>query len=248
MSTLPVCIGVIPARWASSRFEGKPLADILGRPMFWHVYQRALQCPLLGKIILATDDKRIYQKAEELKVPVVMTRDDHVSGSDRVLEAAEFLNTPEDAVVVNIQGDEPLLDCQVLSALAEPFADPQVQVTTPAVNISAEEAKNPDQVKVVVGKSGNALYFSRSLIPYPRGEQDASYWGHIGLYAFRMSALRTFTSLPPGALEKAERLEQLRLLENDIPIYVVPVTSRSIGVDRPEDIDKVIKYISENPS
>lgn len=246
MPQLPPCYGIIPARYASSRFEGKPLADILGRPMFWHVYQRAIQCPLFGKVALATDDNRIYSEACKYDIPVVMTRADHASGTDRVLEAAKQLSVPEDAVVVNIQGDEPLLEPSMLTALIEPFMDPAIKVATLATKITAEEAKNPDQVKVVWTKSGSALYFSRAQIPYLRDGGDGTYWGHIGLYAYRMQTLKRFVALGQSELERQEKLEQLRLLENDIPIYVVPTTHRTYGVDRPEDIEKVIKALSEN--
>lgn len=245
MPQLPPCYGIIPARYASSRFPGKPLADILGRPMFWHVYQRAIQCPLFGKVTLATDDHRIYNAACKYNVPVLMTGTEHASGTDRVLEAAEQLSVPEDAVVVNIQGDEPLLDPAMLTALVEPFADPAIRVTTLAVRIGAEEAQSPDQVKVVWTKSGGALYFSRAPIPFDRDGEGEPYWGHVGLYAFRMEALRRFTALGQSELERRERLEQLRLLENDIPIYVVPTTHRTRGVDRPEDIETVIARLAE---
>ncbi|WP_461210595.1 3-deoxy-manno-octulosonate cytidylyltransferase [Desulfocurvus sp. DL9XJH121] len=245
MPTIPPAYGIIPARYESSRFPGKPLADILGRPMFWHVYQRAIQCPLLGKVALATDDHRIYSEACKYNVPVLMTGTEHASGTDRVLEAAQALSLPEDAVVVNIQGDEPLLAPQMLTELLEPFSDPDIQVTTLASRIGREEAESPDQVKVLWTKGGSALYFSRALVPYPRSGEDEVFWGHIGLYAFRMRTLRRFVSLGVSAMERQEKLEQLRLLENDIPIYVVPTTHRTCGVDRPEDIDTVIKRLSE---
>lgn len=245
MPKLPPCYGIIPARYGSSRFEGKPLADILGRPMFWHVYQRAIQCPLLGKVVLATDHHRIYSEACRYNIPVVMTSADHESGTDRVLEACETLSLPEDAVVVNIQGDEPLLEPDMLTSLVEPFSDPDILVATLAAKISPEEAKNPDRVKVVWTRTGYALYFSRSLVPYPRDGGEASYWGHIGLYAFRMPVLRLFKNLGQSELEKREKLEQLRLLENDIPIYIVPTEHRSLGVDRPEDLERVVAMLSE---
>jgi 3-deoxy-manno-octulosonate cytidylyltransferase (CMP-KDO synthetase) len=247
MPTLPPCYGIIPARYASTRFPGKPLADILGRPMFWHVHQRAMGCPLLGKVVLATDDRRIHDAALRFGVPVVMTRADHASGTDRVLEAAQRLSLPEEAVVVNIQGDEPLLDPKMLTRLLEPFADPGVQVATLAAKISAAEAARPDRVKVVFTRSGNALYFSRSVIPHDRDATGGDCWGHVGLYAFRMPALRRFVALGQSGLERREKLEQLRLLENDIPIYVVPTEHETLGVDRPEDLDTIIARMTETP-
>ncbi len=239
MNTLPTCYGIIPARYESSRFPGKPLADILGRPMFWHVFHRASLCPALARVVLATDDDRIHSEARRLMTPSVMTRRDHPSGTDRVLEAAERLGVPDNAVVVNIQGDEPLLEPEMIAELAAPFRDPAVRVTTLARAIPAGEADNPDLVKVVFGRSGKALYFSRAPIPRPRNREKADYYGHIGLYAFRMDALRQFVSLGPGRLENIEKLEQLRLLENDVPITVALTEHTSIGVDRPEDLRTV---------
>jgi len=244
MPKLPPCFGIIPARYASTRFEGKPLADIMGKPMFRHVYQRAVKCPLFTRVTLATDDSRIYAEAARYKVPVVMTGT-HESGTDRVLEAAGTLSVPEDAVVANIQGDEPLLDPEMLTQLLEPFADPGILVTTLATKISPEQAESPDQVKVVWSGKGLALYFSRSLIPHPRAGDKKSFWGHIGLYAFRMAALRRFAALGPSELETRESLEQLRFLENDIPIYVVPTSFKTTSVDRPEDLKKVIAALSK---
>lgn len=236
MAPFPDCIGVIPARYGSTRFPGKPLAEIHGKPMFWHVYRRASRCPELGRVVLATDDDRIRAAAARLGVPVVMTRPDHPSGSDRVLEAARQLGVADDAVVVNIQGDEPTLDPQLLSELLAPFAAAATRVTTPVRQVAAAEADTPDAVKVVFSKTGRALYFSRSAIPFHRDGRPDWIYRHIGLYAFRMETLQQFVALGPSPLEKAERLEQLRLLENDIAIQVVITTRRSIDVNRPEDM------------
>ena len=245
MASPPNCIGIIPARYDSSRFPGKPLADLLGKPMFWHVYTRACRCAALERVVLATDDERIRSAAEDLRVPVVMTRPDHPSGSDRVLEAARLLGldgAPE-TVVVNIQGDEPALAPEMLGELVAPFSDPRVQTTTLAHPMDADDSEDPDRVKVVCSASGRALYFSRAAIPFPR-EADAPqarppYLGHIGLYAYRYRRLVDFSSLGPSPLEEAEKLEQLRLLENDFSIHVVVTRHRSIGVDRPEDLERV---------
>ncbi|MBL0716863.1 MAG: 3-deoxy-manno-octulosonate cytidylyltransferase [Desulfosarcina sp.] len=244
MKNIPACYGIIPARYASTRFPGKPLADILGKPMFWHVFKRASQCPELVKTVLATDDTRIYAAAKELDVPVVITRPDHASGTDRVMEAADILDLPENAVVVNIQGDEPVIEPKMLTELLEPFVDFEILVTTMAKKIRPEDAENPDQVKVVFGENNRALYFSRSLIPYARDLKQHDIYGHIGLYAFRMKTLKQFVSMPQGRLENTEKLEQLRLLENNIPIHIVITDYQSIGVDRPEDIKKVIKTVA----
>lgn len=245
MNLQPKCYGIIPARYESSRFPGKPLALILGKPMFWHVFNRASMCPELTSVILATDDERIFSTAEKLDVPVVLTKEDHESGTDRVLEAAESLKVSQDTVVVNIQGDEPALNPSVISELIIPFKNPDVLVTTPVRKITTKEAQNPDIVKVVFTLKQKALYFSRSPIPCSREDQESNFYGHIGLYAFRMNALRNFVALQPGRLEKAEKLEQLRLLENDIPVHVMITKHNSIGVDRPSDIDKVSKILKQ---
>jgi len=149
MPNIPPAYGIIPARYESTRFPGKPLAEILGRPMFWHVYQRAIQCPLLGKVVVATDDNRIYSEACRYNVPVVMTGREHASGTDRALEVAQMLGLPEDAVVVNVQGDEPMLEPAMLTELLEPFADQDIEVATLATKITREEAESPDHVKVL---------------------------------------------------------------------------------------------------
>lgn len=210
--------------------------------MFWHVYQRASQCPELEQVVLATDDARIYEAAEQLDVPVVMTAADLASGSDRVLEAAHQLNVPGDAVVVNIQGDEPLLEPAMLSQLVAPFEEGAAEVATLARRIDARDAQSPDIVKVVISLSGRAIYFSRSIIPHPRGPEPGFY-GHVGLYAFKMQTLERFVQLPVSRLEQTEKLEQLRLLENDIPIQVMVTAYESIGVDRPEDIETVSRLL-----
>lgn len=241
---LPEAYGIIPARYASTRFPGKPLALIHGKPMFFHVYVRACLCPGLTRVILATDDDRIMDAANHFQVPCVMTRKDHASGTDRVLEAALQTGIPDTAVVINIQGDEPALEPAILSQLIAPFHDPHIGITTPVRPISEAEAKNPDRVKAVFDKNGRALYFSRAAIPHAREGHEARYYGHIGLYAFRMPFLKQFVSLKESFLESTEKLEQLRLLENGIPIHVIETDYQSIGVDRPEDL-KVIEDLME---
>lgn len=213
--------------------------------MFWHVYTRATACPAMTKVALATDDKRIEQAANELGVPVVMTRNDHKSGTDRVLEAAEKLGLEPDSVVVNIQGDEPCLNPDMLTQLTAPFADSSVRVATLAAQLDDSEASDPDRVKVVLASNGDALYFSRAPIPFQRGEGDPGHLLHIGLYGFRMEALRAFSALPQGVLEQREKLEQLRLLEAGIPIRVTVTAHACHGVDRPEDLEQARKTLSE---
>ena len=238
--------GIIPARFASTRFPGKPLAEIHGKPMIWHVWQRACRCKDLDMVAVATDDARIESAAKKLNIPVVMTRDDHISGTDRVLEAAIKLNIAEQSVVVNIQGDEPALHPEMISELVRPFADPAIQVNTLARPIDLPSAQSPDVVKVVLDQNNDALYFSRAPIPYPRDNENQLFYAHIGLYAFRLDALKQFVALPPGRLETIEKLEQLRLLENHIPIHVGITSHVSIGVDRPEDIEKVSRLLDQS--
>lgn len=239
MTIRPDCHAIIPCRYASTRFPGKPLVEILGQPMFYHVYQRVVESGCFASVTVATDDSRIFAAAEKHNVPVVMTREDHPSGTDRILEAARILNVSGDAVVVNVQGDEPALNPVILTELIAPFDNPETQVTTPAVAISAEEALSPDLVKVVFAANMTALYFSRSRIPFDRDGGSPDYFGHIGLYAFRMKTLEAFVGIGKSRLEDIEKLEQLRLLENNIPIRMVITGHRTVGVDRPEDIEKV---------
>lgn len=245
MNAFPKCYGIIPARYASSRLPGKPLVDLLGKPMFWHVHDRASRCPQLERVLLATDDERIRARAEELGVPALMTRTDHASGTDRVLEAAERIGVEPDAVVVNIQGDEPCLEPAMLTELLAPFTDARVRAATLASPLSPAEARSPDRVKVALARNGDALYFSRSAIPYDRDGSGGDYLLHIGLYAFRMETLRAFAALPQGALERREKLEQLRLLENGIPIRVSLTRHACHGVDREEDLAGVMNILRE---
>jgi 3-deoxy-manno-octulosonate cytidylyltransferase (CMP-KDO synthetase) len=244
---IPACYGIIPARYASTRFPGKPLVDLLGKPMFWHVCTRAARCPHLTQVALATDDRRIFEAARKLSVPVVMTRMDHPSGTDRVLEAAEQLQVPDDAVVVNIQGDEPTLQPAMLTELLAPFEAPDTRVTTLVRSVAPDLAATSDVVSVVFSNSGRALYFSRATIPFQRNGGDKPVYEHVGMYAFRMETLKQFVALGPGILERRESLEQLRLLENDIPIQVVITEHVSEDIDRPEDVEKVRRILAQEP-
>lgn len=252
--------GIIPARYKSTRFEGKPLALIQDKPMFWHVYTNAKKANL-EEVFLATDDIRIQEEAEKYNIPCVMTRTDHVSGSDRVYEAAQLLNLSDDAIIVNIQGDEPLLKAEMLNQLIKPFEknleknlndNSHVQITTLAHKLSKKENEelflSPNTVKIVLAKNNNALYFSRAPLPFLRDDEKNAdndlFYAHIGLYAFLHSTLKNFTSLLPTSLECIEKLEQLRLLENSIPIHVVTTEYSSFGVDTQEDLEKVRNIIN----
>ena len=237
--------GIIPARYQSKRFPGKPLAPILGKPMYQWVYEQACQCSRLERVVLATDSDQIADHARNQGVPVVMTRNDHPSGSDRVREAAEKMGVPDTAVVINIQGDEPALHPEMLTELIRPFSDPAVQVTTLIRKEDQRTLSDPNQVKVVVDNAANALYFSRADIPMDFGGQTTPWYRHIGLYAYRLPVLRRFVDLGPGTLERIEKLEQLRLLENGIPIRTVITRHRSQGVDHPDDVATAQQLIQQ---
>lgn len=243
MNNLPVCYGIIPSRYKSTRLPGKPLADIHGKPMFWHVYQRAAACPYFEKVVIATESELIMEAAAKYDIPCVMTSDQHQSGTDRVLEAAEILGVTDNDVVANIQGDEPAIHQEMMNELLEPFANATVQVSTLAHLITKEEAQNPNRVKVVLTHDQTALYFSRSPIPYDREGINPTYYNHIGLYAFRMPVLRQFPNLPKSDLEKAECLEQLRLMQVKIPIHVGITKHKNASVDVPQDLEIVKKLI-----
>ncbi len=244
--------GIIPARYKSSRFEGKPLALINGKPMFWHVYTRAKKANL-KEVYLATDDIRIEEEAKKYDIPCIMTSNKHNSGSDRVCELAEILKLSNNAILVNIQGDEPLLEPMMINQLLSPFeSNSSVCVTTLANKLSkttdSERFNSPNSVKIVLDNSMRALYFSRAPIPYAReelliGTDTDCFYAHIGLYAFRYDTLKKFTSLPMSRLENVEKLEQLRLLENGIDIHVMITEFSSIGVDTKEDLEKVCKIL-----
>lgn len=237
-------IAVIPARYESSRFPGKSLAQLAGKPLIEHVYNRAAMSPSLEDVIVATDDRRIFDVVEGFGGRAVMTSDKHISGSDRLGEAIESL---EAEVIVNVQGDEPFLDPAIIDAILKPMAsqDPPDIATAAAYLETEEDYRNPDVVKVVTETSGRGIYFSRSPIPHG-WKQGAKALRHIGIYAYLRESLLRFVSLPRSPLEKAERLEQLRALENGMRIDVITIDGfRGIGVDRPEDLQKAELLISK---
>jgi 3-deoxy-manno-octulosonate cytidylyltransferase (CMP-KDO synthetase) len=237
-------LGVIPARYASSRFPGKPLARIGSKTMLEHVFARTSQSRYLSSIIIATDDQRIAEAARAFGAPVRMTRDDHSSGTDRVAEVASA-DTAE--IVVNIQGDEPLIDPAAIDAAILPlFHDPEIAMGTLKKRIEdPRELADPNVVKVVTDRAGNGIYFSRSTIPYMRGSDSQAFpvahYKHVGLYVYRRDFLLSYSDLPVGPLERCERLEQLRALENGYPIRVVETEYESLGVDSPADLERVSK-------
>jgi 3-deoxy-manno-octulosonate cytidylyltransferase (CMP-KDO synthetase) len=240
-------VGIIPARFASTRFPGKPLALIAGKPLLQHVVEQCQKAKSLSEIIVATDDTRIWEVAQNF-CRVEMTRPEHPSGSDRIAEVAERCACD---AVVNIQGDEPLIEPSVIDAVANALA--QNEMSTAATRIrNPAELDNPNVVKVVVNAASRALYFSRRMIPYLReaasgsSEQLAAFafLKHLGIYGYRRETLLRLVKFPVSPLENAEKLEQLRALENGVPIMVVKVDYDSIGVDAPEDVARVVELLN----
>ena len=251
-------IGIIPARYASTRFPGKPLADICGKTVIRRVYEQAVQA--LDTVVVATDDERIYDAVENFGGKVVMTRTDHRCGTDRCLEAYNAITTPSwreqndaDTVIINIQGDEPFIQPEQIDALMACFDTPETQIATlvrPYTDKdSLADLENPNTPKVVWSKAtGEALLFSRSVIPYLRGVEKSEwlskgqFYRHIGLYAYRADVLAKITQLEPSPIEKAESLEQLRWLENGFRIRIGITETPTIGIDTPEDLAKAIEW------
>jgi 3-deoxy-manno-octulosonate cytidylyltransferase (CMP-KDO synthetase) len=229
-------LAVIPARLASTRLPRKVLRELAGRPMLAWVYEAARACPQLDGVLIATDSEEVLALCDENAWPAILTSPDLPSGSDRVHAAAQ-LHPAE--IYVNIQGDEPLLRPEHLTALLAPFKEPSVQVTTLKVLCTAENLNNPNAVKVVCAPDHRALYFSRASIPYDRDAVGTPVWKHLGLYAYRAEALDRFHALAPSPLELTERLEQLRFLENGIPVYVAETVYDTVGVDTEEDLKRV---------
>lgn len=236
---------VIPARYASTRFPGKPLALLKGKPMLQHVYENVVTTRLFDEVFIATDDLRIAAAGEGFGATVVMTDSALPSGTDRVAALTEMMEP--DSVIVNVQGDEPLICKEPLAALLKAFEDNEVQIASLMTMLDdPQDLINPNIVKVVTDTRLNALYFSRSAIPYDRdGKALAQYFRHIGVYAFRSEALHKFVALSPGTLENIEKLEQLRALEHGIPIRMVITDYQGIGIDSPEDMQKVEQQIKD---
>ena len=232
-----VCI--IPSRYASTRLPGKPLLDIAGKPMIQHVVERVRQARRPSRVIVATDDERIAEAVRSFGGEARMTAADHPTGTDRLAEVAATL--PEMDLVLNIQGDEPLIPPQTIDELVAAFDDcPDLPMATLMTPMTEAETNNPAAVKVVASLDGHALYFSRSLIPYPRNRgPEQRCFKHIGVYAYRRDFLLRFAALPPSPLEVTESLEQLRALENGYRIRVIETPFRSIGVDTPADLEEV---------
>ena len=231
-------ICVIPARYSSTRLPGKPLKEICGVPMICRVWQRASLAKSVADVIVATDDERIFNAVEKFSGRAIMTRADHKTGTDRLAEVAEKF--PDVDIIVNVQGDEPLIEPALIDELIAEFADENLQMATVATEMTDEaEFKNPNNVKVVIDRNNDALYFSRALIPYPRNAGKSKIFKHIGIYAYRRKFLLDYAKMEPTPLEQSESLEQLRALENGFKIRVIKSSYRFIGVDTEEDLKLV---------
>ena len=240
-------IGIIPARYASTRFPGKPLALLGGKPVIQHVYEKV--AAVLEAAYVATDDERIYDVVKAFGGQVVMTRTDHKSGTDRIEEAIEKIGGEWD-VVVNVQGDEPFVAKSQLDTICHCFDDPTTQIATLGKPFESMEAvQNPNSPKIVVDNMCFAMYFSRSVIPYVRGKEKSSwlthypFLKHLGIYAYRKDVLRQVTQLPQSSLEIAESLEQLRWLQNGFKIKVGTTDVETVGIDTPQDLERAEEFL-----
>ena len=229
---------VIPARFGSTRLPGKPLADIAGKPMIQRVYERVTNAKKPEVFIVATDDQRVYDAVQSFGGTVVMTDANHSTGTDRLAEVAQQYTDLD--VIINVQGDEPMIDANLIDQLAELFeSDDALQMATVATPLLEEEYDEPSAVKVILNKRNDAMYFSRSLIPYPRHDFVNTPLKHIGIYAYRRQFLLDYAKMEPTAAEQTESLEQLRALENGFAIRVITTDKRFVGVDTPEDLARV---------
>lgn len=235
-------LAVIPARLASTRLPRKVLRELAGQPLLAWVVEAALRCPQIGQVVVAADSPEVMELCHSRGWACVLTSPELHSGSDRLFEVSRQLDAE---IYINIQADEPLLEPAHIEGLLAPFADEAVPVTTLKVRCPDEAVNDPNVVKVVTAEGGRALYFSRATIPFNRDNQPTIYWKHLGLYAYRKAALARFAALPPGALEQIERLEQLRLLENGIDIFVSETPHDTIGVDTEEDLQRVAAMLAK---
>lgn len=229
---------VIPARYASTRLPGKPLADIAGKPMIQRVYEQVSKAKKPSLVIVATDDQRVFDKVESFGGMALMTQPNHPTGTDRLAEVASHHQDID--VIINVQGDEPLIDADVIDQLSDLFLeDADLQMATVASPLLEEEYDEPSAVKVICNKRGDAMYFSRSLIPYPRHAFINPPMKHVGIYAYRRQFLLDYAKMDPTPAEETESLEQLRALENGYAIRVIKTDKRFVGVDTPEDLERV---------
>jgi 3-deoxy-manno-octulosonate cytidylyltransferase (CMP-KDO synthetase) len=244
-------LGVVPARYASTRFPAKPLADIAGKSMIQRVYEQVLKCSDITNVVVATDNNEIFEHVKSFGGQACMTKESHVSGTDRCYEALT-LQEKQYEYVVNVQGDEPFIQPEQISLLCS-LLDGKTEIATLVKAIDNSEALfNPNVVKAVISKKGEALYFSRSTIPYLRNIatenwlSSHTFFKHIGMYAYRSDILERITALPIGILEKAESLEQLRWRENGFSIKAAETNSESLGIDTPEDLERALEFLKKN--
>lgn len=244
---------VIPARYASTRFPGKPLVDIEGVSMIMRTYRQCLKASHVSDVVVATDDQRIYDHVHANGGKAVYTSESHVSGTDRCYEAAEKSGIKAD-IIINVQGDEPFIQPEQIDMLANAFVDQEVEIATMVKKIDdAAVLQNPNIPKVVRKVNGDALYFTRQCVPYIRATQSINeylehnaFYKHIGIYAFRLNVMAQLVKLSPSSLEKAEQLEQLRWLENGYTIRTIETIFETIGVDMPDDVSKAIAWLKQN--
>ena len=238
---------MIPARYGATRFPAKLMQDLCGKPVIVHTYQRVADTNLFDQVYVVTDDDRIENAIREVGGKVIRSQKEHNSGSDRLAEASKDLEVD---IIVNVQGDEPFTDKENLQKVIDIFAnDPQKNIAVASLMeriTHPDDIANPNNVKVVVNKFNEALYFSRSVIPFPRDTNTkVPYYKHIGIYAYRKDALQQFTQLPPSLLEETEKLEQLRYLENGFKIRLAVIDIPTIGIDTPEDLEKARQRLSK---
>ncbi|MCD4742859.1 MAG: 3-deoxy-manno-octulosonate cytidylyltransferase [Desulfobacteraceae bacterium] len=242
---------IIPSRFGSARFKGKPLAQISGKPMIQRVYEQAVKSESISKVIIATDNQQIFDTVKSFNGEVVMTSATLRSGTDRVAEAASILGLNPDEIVVNIQGDQPVFNSKVLNELILPFeTNNDIEMATLAFKIrNKEEITNPKDVKVIFDKNNFAIYFSRAQIPYPRdNDVEPDYYKHLGFYAYKKSFLDKISNLDSGEYENIEKLEQLRVLESGFKIKISITEYDAPGVDIPDDIKKIEHYLKNHLS
>jgi 3-deoxy-D-manno-octulosonate cytidylyltransferase len=237
---MPSSVIVVPARMGSTRFPGKPLVDLCGKPMIQWVYERSLASGVSDQVLVATPDEEIIEACLRFGAPSILTRADHPTGTDRIAEVAEQFVAD---VYINVQGDEPLIDIETIRAVFQPFSDDSVKMASVFSTCPREEEDNPAVVKVVTGLAGNALYFSRHSIPFPRNLRTIPLKKHIGIYAYRRDVLMEYPSWSQTPLELSESLEQLRFLENGITIRMVEGQGSVVSVDTPEQAEEVRKVL-----
>jgi 3-deoxy-manno-octulosonate cytidylyltransferase (CMP-KDO synthetase) len=242
-------IGIIPARYASTRLPGKPLADILGKSMLQRVYEQSSKSKFLKRVVVATDDERIFDHVKSFGGEVMMTAENHPSGTDRCWDAAQQINETFE-YVINVQGDEPFINPQQIDELASVLQDGNIELATQMVAVNSYDLLvDKGEVKIVLNKNNEAMYFSRSIIPFIKNVdekdwlQQHTYYRHVGMYAYRKDILESITKLPVSSLEKAESLEQLRWIENGFKIKCVVTQYDSHCVDTPEDLEKAIQML-----